>query len=53
MECIKMLEKYTFCRDELQKREDLVCRAINYTVMQEEVIGELRNYIEDQITARP
>ena len=49
MECLKMLEKYTFLRDELKKREELVVRATKYSVIQEEVIFELRSFIEDAI----
>lgn len=32
-EALKMLEKYTYLRDELSKREDLLCRATKYSVL--------------------
>ena len=34
-EALKMLEKYTYLRDELTKREELLCRATKYSVLQE------------------
>lgn len=48
-----MLEKYTYLRDELRDREALVVRASHYTIMQEEVVTELRGFIEDMINSDP
>ena len=42
-----MLEKYTAVRDELLERDELVQRASKYAIIQEEVILELRGFIED------
>ena len=50
VEALKMLEKYTFLRDEMIKREELAVRAANYSILQEVVIQELRNFIEETIT---
>ena len=44
---MKMLEKYTYIRQELQNREEMLNRAITYTTNQEGIINELRGFIED------
>jgi len=45
-----MLDRYTYIRDELKTRDDLLEGATHYTIMQEEVICELRTFVEDEIT---
>ena len=42
-----MLEKYTHIRNELDSRESLLKRAVDYTITQETIIIELRGFIED------
>ena len=46
-EAVNMLGKYTYLRDQLTAREELVRRATNYSMSQEGVIMELRGFIED------
>ena len=47
MEAVKMITKYTALRDELKEKEGLVKRSVNNSVMQENVIMELRSFIDD------
>lgn len=45
-ESMKMLQQYTFLREQLIGRDVLLKKAVNYSEQQEEVIMELRGYIE-------
>jgi len=44
-----MLHQYTFVRDSLQDRDELLKRATRYSELQEGVIGELRMFIEENL----
>ena len=44
-----MLNQYTFVRDSLQERDELLKRATRYSELQEGVIAELRMFIEENL----
>lgn len=45
-EGMKMLTQYSFLREQLFQRDDMLKRCARYSIMQEDTISELRSFIE-------
>ena len=43
---MKLLQQYSYLRDQIFQRDEILKRAARYTIMQEEAIMELRSFIE-------
>ena len=43
---MKLLQQYSYLRDQLFQRDEILKRCARYTIMQEEAIMELRSFIE-------
>ena len=41
-----MLMQYSFLREQLFQRDDMLKRCARYSIMQEDTISELRSFIE-------
>ena len=44
-----MLSQYTFLRENLVARDKMLSKATRYTIMQENVISELRTFIDENL----